>query len=238
MRQKSPLFIIMLGIISLVFVFVAFGWLKQVSLKKNSSKPLRVESADPLVINDPNYAGKKITEPLITSLSPQVGNVRAPIVIVEYSDLSCPYCRDMHARLEKIYENFSPSIRWVWKDLPVTHSEERSREAHTAARCAWRQRGFWPYAKALFENPYASGRDYYVSLAKTQNLNLVSFTSCLDSASVFPFIDYDIREAEALGISATPYLFIMKNGKIENRYSGLVAEEELSAFISSLLEKQ
>lgn len=238
MQQKSPLFIITLGILSLVFVVIATSWLRQVGSKKNETDTLRVKSADPLITNDPNYVARKITEPLITSLSPQQGDIRAPIVMVEYSDLSCPHCRDMHARLQKIYENFSPSVRWVWKDLPVTRQKERSRSAHTAARCAWKQKGFWPYTQALFENPFANGRDYYVSLAKEQKLNLISFTSCIDSDNVSPFIDYDIREAEALGISATPYLFIMKDGKIEKRYSGLVVEEELNAFISSLLEKQ
>lgn len=236
MRQKSPIFIIILGILSLVFIIIFAVWFKQIAFKENEVKPKRIKSADPLVINDPNYEPIQITEPLITSLSPQQGSIQAPIVIVEYSDLSCPYCRDMHSRLQKIYETFPGLIRWVWKDLPVTHSKERSREAHTAARCAWKQKGFWPYAEAIFGNPFASGRDYYVSLAKTQNLNLVSFTSCFDGNDISPFIDYDIREAEALGIGGTPYTFIMTKDGIQKRYSGLVAEEELKTLIQSLIE--
>src|SRR5690606_34807350 len=50
------------------------------------------------------------------------GNPNAPLMIVEYSDFDCPYCKSFHVTMQKIIEEYGPSgkVAWVYRHLPLT----------------------------------------------------------------------------------------------------------------------
>lgn len=206
------------------------GWSRQNSIISRFTR----EEANPFITSDPSYV--QITQPIITEFNPMFGPANAKLTIVEYSDLLCQYCQIMHSTIKKVIAEFPDKIRVVWKDLPVTSVHPLSRDAHTAARCAWKQKQFWPFADKIFENPGGVGTDFYLSIADELKLNQESFKNCLSGNDVRIFINYDIEEAHALQITATPYIFLLTDNQEKNqRFSGAVSEENLRQIVSDIL---
>src|SRR5690606_35254580 len=90
---------------------------------------------------------------------PAIGPEDAPVVIVEFSDFRCPYCKRFRDEtLPVLLEEYGDQIRVVYRDFPVVGGEV----AAIAAECANKQGEFWAYHDALFENfqAYNTPKDY------------------------------------------------------------------------------
>src|SRR5690606_13191869 len=45
------------------------------------------------------------------------GDANAPIVIVEYSDLECPYCQRHHETMLSLVDKYGSDVAWVYRHL-------------------------------------------------------------------------------------------------------------------------
>lgn len=78
------------------------------------------------------------------------GNPNAEIIIIEYSDYECPYCKKFQATLTKIVEDSNGSVAWVYRHWPI---HQNSFEKLAAAECVAKIKGneaFWKYSELLF----------------------------------------------------------------------------------------
>lgn len=137
---------------------------------------------------------------------PALGPNSAPVVIVEFSDFRCPYCKRFHDEtLPVLLEQYSDRIRLVYRDFPVVGGETDAE----AAECADEQGKFWPYHDALFENFRAqSSVDDYVALAENLGLDTDAFRECLESGVMRQEIIGDASDAQSYGVTGTPTFFI------------------------------
>lgn len=79
-----------------------------------------------------------------------IGNIDAPIIIVEYSDYECPYCKNFQATLKKMTTESNGNIAWVYRHWPI---HANSFEKLVAAECVAKIKGndaFWKYSDLLF----------------------------------------------------------------------------------------
>ncbi len=79
-----------------------------------------------------------------------IGSIDAPIVIVEYSDYECPYCKAFQATLNKLVTESNGNIAWVYRHWPI---HQNSFEKLVAAECVSQIKGndaFWKYSELLF----------------------------------------------------------------------------------------
>lgn len=79
-----------------------------------------------------------------------MGNKDAEIVIIEYSDFECPYCKAIHATLEKLVKESNGEVAWVFRHWPI---HQNSFLKATASECVAQIKGndaFFKYADALF----------------------------------------------------------------------------------------
>jgi len=51
--------------------------------------------------------------------APALGDPKAPVTIVEYSDFECPVCRNLHDALRGILPNYNGKVRVIFKDFPI-----------------------------------------------------------------------------------------------------------------------
>src|SRR5206468_10655120 len=51
--------------------------------------------------------------------APALGDPKAPVTIVEYSDFQCPVCRSLHDTLRGILPNYPGKLRVIFKDFPL-----------------------------------------------------------------------------------------------------------------------
>ena len=142
---------------------------------------------------------------------PYLGAEDAPIVIVEFSDFFCTYCkRHFDQTFTPLLENYGEYIRYVYRDFARLTPE--STPAAAAAQCAFAQGKFWEFHGAFFENQSELGYDFYLKTAENYELDIEEYTDCLDAGRYLDEVDIDGFDGQIAGVRGTPGFFI--NGQI------------------------
>ena len=142
---------------------------------------------------------------------PYLGEENAPIVIVEFSDFFCTYCkRHFDQTFAPLLENYGEFIRYVYRDFARLTPE--STPAAAAAQCAFAQGKFWEFRAAFFDNQSELGYEFYLQTAEEYELDIEEYTACLDEGRYIDEVDIDGFDGQIAGIRGTPGFFI--NGKI------------------------
>jgi len=161
---------------------------------------------------------------------PSLGPDNAKIVIVEFSDFQCPYCRRFHDDTYQALLNAYPGqIRFVYRNLPLPpnmHPEAMS--AAVASLCANDQNAYWDYHEKLFSSE-TLGEETYIQYATDLGLNVEEFTACLSSGKHDDFIQKDMDFSSSLGVQSTPTFFV--NGL------AVIGAQPLSSF-TQLIDKE
>jgi protein-disulfide isomerase len=148
-----------------------------------------------------------------------MGRNAAPIVIVEYSDYQCPYCRKFHVealpRLKSDYID-TGKVRLVFRDLPLAMHPE-SVPAAVAAHCAAEQGRFWAMNEALFTHQATLGAELYGRLAQTLKLDVQKFSTCSMNPATKKRVQASVQAAHYYEISGTPSFILGRpeNGRVE-----------------------
>lgn len=140
---------------------------------------------------------------------PSLGAADAPIVLIEFSDYQCPYCKKWHDEvLPRLLETYGDQILYVYRDFPLSGLHPSASAAAEAANCAGAQDAYWQYHDALFSNQYGFSKDAFLSYARDLNLDMEAFTDCIENGTYQEEIAADYDAAAALGINSTPTFFI------------------------------
>jgi protein-disulfide isomerase len=160
--------------------------------------------------------------------TPVRGRPEAPVLLVEYADYECPYCRQLQPVLDRVLSEFKNDIRFAYKDAPLS-MHPGAQKAAEAAHCAGAQGKYWQYHELLVS---AKQLDIASLKKRARDLGLDgnSFDSCLDSGTQAGRVQSFLAEAQALGLQGTPSLFV--NGRL---FSGLITYEQLRDVISEEL---
>ena len=109
-----------------------------------------------------------------------VGRADAPVTIIEFSDLQCPYCaRNALNTFPEIKRNYidTGKVRYVARDFPLD-MHPFAMPAAVATRCAGEQGKFWEYRHALFERQNELATAPYDALAAELGLDVPRFAAC------------------------------------------------------------
>ena len=143
------------------------------------------------------------------------GTAGAPISVVEFSDLECPYCKKAHQLLsEKLLTAYPGQIEWSYKQFPLTNIHPWSEKAAVAAECARRQKGegFWKLVDQFFQNQEqvnpGNVRDKSLEFAKQAGLDEAAFTACFDGQKTLEDVKRQAAEGDKLEVSSTPTFFV------------------------------
>lgn len=141
---------------------------------------------------------------------PSQGPKDAPIVLIEFSDFQCPFCKRTRGTIGQLMSTYADKIHYVFRDFPLSFHQDAPL-AHQAANCAGDQGKYWEYNKGLWDRQPNLKRDTLLDLAKTLALNADEFTKCIDSGKYKDEIQKDIADGADAGVSGTPAYFI--NGR-------------------------
>jgi protein-disulfide isomerase len=156
--------------------------------------------------------------------APAIGPADAPITVVEFSDLYCPYCKRVQGTLASIREKYGSDVRLVFKHFPLP-IHQGAEQAHRAAAAAGRQGKFFEMAQRLFDAPHASGREAYAAHALALGLDVERFKRDFDSPELAAEVDADVAQGRSIGVSGTPSFFI--NGRFLSGAQPLAAFERV-----------
>jgi len=136
------------------------------------------------------------------------GDPKAPITIVEFSDYSCPYCRQAESTVNELLVKYQGKIKFGYRDFPLRQMHPHAELAAEAARCAGEQNKYWEYHDLLFANPDKQGRDDLIAQARGLQLDDKRFDECLSSGRYKPQIEQDIQLGMHSGVLSTPEFFV------------------------------
>jgi protein-disulfide isomerase len=148
--------------------------------------------------------------------APVLGNSKAPVTLVEYSDFQCPVCRSLHDVLRGMLPNYAGKVRIVFKDFPL-EQHPWARTAAIAGRCAYQQEpnAFWKMYDFIYDNQEiisaANAWTKMVDYAGQSGLNTDTFKSCMASPEPTAAINASRANGQQLEVSSTPTVFV--NGR-------------------------
>jgi len=159
----------------------------------------------PIVTSTPRI----IRYPIPTEGFPSIGPADAPIVIVEFSDYECPFCKRWHDEVyQPLMAAYPGKIRLVFRNFPLTSLHANAFPASEAALCAGDQGAYWPFHDKLFTYADGFGEEVYLKYATELGLDNTTFNDCITNNKHRSFVQDDIDFAVDLGISSTPTFFI------------------------------
>ena len=145
-----------------------------------------------------------------------MGDPNAPVVIVEFSDFQCGYCRQFFLQTESaLIEQYvaTGKVYFIYRTLGdwLGPGSQLSAEA---AYCASDQDMFWEYHDALFVNQgqVAFSSDNLLKLADIIGVDMDAFRTCVESYKYRPQVEKDLQDGQAAGVRGTPSFLI--NGKL------------------------
>ena len=169
----------------------------------------------------------------VAASNPTVGNAKAPVTLIEFSDYQCPYCGRVEPTLKRLRAAYGDKLRFVWKDFPLTQIHPLAFKAGEAAHCAGDQGKYWELHDVLFSKQTELQIDDLKRHALTLGLNADTFNQCLDSSKYAERVRDGVSEGGQLGVNSTPTIFI--NGR---RLSGAQPYEAFAAIIDEELARK
>jgi len=160
------------------------------------------------------------SEKLIKNGSPIMGNIDAPITILEWGDYQCTYCYKFHQNtLNIVNEEFikTGKVKIIFKDFPLNGYD--SKLAAEASYCAQDQQKYWEYHNELYKNwgGERTGwitRESLTKFAEIIELNTDDFNQCLDENKYQNKVNSMHEFGKEIGIDATPSFLVFNDQKI------------------------
>jgi protein-disulfide isomerase len=137
-----------------------------------------------------------------------LGDPKAPVTIVEFSDFECPFCTRVQPTLKELLAKYQGRVRLSYRDFPLREMHPKAQSAAEASRCAGEQGKFWEYHDALFADRTKLDPAGLAENAKKLGLDAKQFEACLSGGKFKDKVEADIQEGSRAGVSGTPAFFI------------------------------
>jgi protein-disulfide isomerase len=208
-------------------------------LSKDRATMLRITKFD---LSKDAYAD--LMSKIDVSGRPSRGAKGAKVMVVNFDDFECPFCSRMHQTLfPEIFREYGDRVTFIYKDYPLAEIHPWAIHAAVDAGCLAAQNGdaYWDFADYIHANKQVidSGRtpdarlDVVDKMAMMQgqrhNVDQPKLAACLKAQNEGQ-VRASIKEADSLGVSATPTLFI--NGQ---KIDGAVPVDQVRAALDTAL---
>ncbi|MBU6310511.1 thioredoxin domain-containing protein [Patescibacteria group bacterium] len=180
--------------------------------------------------------------PPITEADHVLGNPDAPIKIITYTDLDCPYCRSFHAVMKQLMAVYGTngSVAWVYRHFPLVELHPNAPALAEASECAAELGGtdaFWKFMDGAFTADRLNDRFDMTQLepvAASAGVPLQQFRDCMSSGRHRAAIKEEFEDAKKAGATGTPFSIVMSAGNPALPISGSRSFGGMQDIIESL----
>lgn len=144
----------------------------------------------------------------VDATGPSKGPADAPVVLIEFSDYQCPFCKRAEPTVLEILAKYPNQVRLVYRHMPLDGLHPRARAAAIAAVCAEQQGKFWEYHDMLFANQQALSDADLDKYATSVGLDAAVFKTCRQDPATETRVNTDATAARAAGLTGTPAFFV------------------------------
>ncbi len=180
---------------------------------KNAPTPVTgTEDAASAVATTPTGVPKAVTEADYIR-----GNPNAPIIMIEYSDYDCPFCKQFHNTMGQIMDEYGITgrIAWVYRQFPLIQLHPNSPKVSEAALCVGDiggQDAFWTFSDLIFEARDVTEQTNVTKLADyavTAGVTQADYIACMDSGRMEAAVKASIEDGFNAGVRGTPHTFLI-----------------------------
>jgi protein-disulfide isomerase len=164
--------------------------------------------SSPSAPKPPEYSDIKAIDPKEDHIQ---GSANAPISIIEYSDLQCPYCARVHPTLKQVLSQYTGKVNWVFRHYPLSF-HPYAQKAAEATECAAEQGGdekFWAMVDTIFEKGADTAK--LEEYAKAIGLKENAFAECLKSGKYASKTSEMMQSGSKVGVRGTPASLIVNH---------------------------
>ena len=167
------------------------------------------------------------------------GSRDAKVVIVEFADFECGYCKRASGQLKQVVQAFGDDVMMVYKHYPmdpkynpgVKNTKHRNAcNAAIASVCAQRQGKFWAFHDLAFKNQHQLKLEHIESYVTKVGMDMDAFKACVRQPDVHAQVRANGEEGKAVDVHGTPRVFI--NGKL---YKGGMSAQQYARLVQAAL---
>ncbi len=162
------------------------------------------------------------------------GDINAPVTIVEFSDVECPFCGRLHPTLKRLVDESAGEINWEYRHLPLP-SHRNAVAGAVASECVATLAGdksFWDYLDILFANQGGHSQAFYTDAAVSLGIEAEDFNVCMSSEAPLALVQQDAETAQALGGQGTPFSVIVFADGSTRPVSGALPYEQWKSLLT------
>jgi len=201
------------------------------------------EFLDEITINEITTTKKPTIASFYDNASPILGDLNAPLTMVEFGDYQCTFCKKFFSETEgSILTNYveTGKVKILFKDFIVVPGND-SFNAANAAHCANDLEMFWHYHSTLYNNWDGEGTGWASferlhQFASTLGLDMDKFSECMSESKWKELVDSSKVDGRTLGVDATPTFFIIDQNNKVLKITGAQHYDVFQEVFDSLLE--
>lgn len=167
-----------------------------------------------------------------------LGRPDAPLTMVEFTDLQCPYCRQFATTtFDELKRNWidTGKLRYISRDFPLEFHQQAMNAAR-AARCSGEQGKFWEMRWTLMRNANLLSPAFIAKTASDLKLDAEAFAACTATTKFDDAIQADMAEAARVGVAGTPTFVVGRTTPSGIEGSLIVGAQPYSRFDAKLRE--
>ncbi|MEQ1616273.1 MAG: DsbA family protein [Hyphomicrobiaceae bacterium] len=141
-----------------------------------------------------------------------IGRADAPVTIIKYESLTCPFCRQFQAEVFPVLKRDyidTGKVRFILREFPIGM---QSGAATIAMRCAPPAKQFALYDKFMSQQAawvsQEVRRDPIFKIASQVGMNRADFDACYENRSMIASLNQIKERGRTLGIIGTPNFFV------------------------------
>ena len=219
--------------VSIIIVFLAFNTI-------NDEPKLVIEPAQK---SQELISTNIIYSTIMENGSPILGNLDAPITLIEFGDYQCHFCNvHFHNTEHSLLQNFiyAGKVKMIFKDFTIIGPD--SVNAAHGTHCANDQGKFWEYHDILYnnwtgENNGWASSDNLLRFSQEIELDVDQWSDCMIEERYSQIISNSSKDARDLGITGTPAFFVVGPDNKITRLFGAQPYESFEKIFNSELEK-
>jgi len=170
------------------------------------------------------------------------GNPNAPIVLVEYSDYDCAFCKQFHETMNRIMDEYGPSgkVAWVYRHFPLQRIHPNAPMVAAASECVAALGGndaFWEFSDLIFEDRDTNELTNITALpdyAAQVGVDVAAYEACVADGDYISEVEADIADGLNAGARGTPHTLVLVGGQ-QGTINGAQSYETVKQLIENLL---
>jgi protein-disulfide isomerase len=205
--------------------------------KGNTNNVAKVDQNDQQAKTEIKLAG-------ITDKDHIRGNINAPIKIVEFSDIECPFCKRFHETLIEITAAYGDKVVWIYRHSPIAQLHPKAFNEANATECVAKLGGeakFWEFLDLMYSRTPSNNQFDLANLpiyAAEIGIDKDTFNKCQADMEFKDKINSQIQQAADAGGQGTPHTIIIGPDGSMVPVIGAQPIESIKATIDGLLSKK